>query len=104
MTGHLINLLRAVAVLQRRGMINLANPPVDMTTAAMALRHYGSFGGLVSYTAARYGDSPALTDERGTLTFRELDQMSNAVARVLLRRGPAPPTSRSACSTAAIAV
>ena len=87
MTAHLMNLLRAVAVLQRRGMINLANP-VEITTAAKALRHYGSFGGLVSYTAARYGDSPALTDERGTLTFRELDQMSNAVARVLLTRRP----------------
>lgn len=83
MSAQLLNLLRAVAVLQRRGMINLANP-IEMATAAAALRHYGSFGGLVTYTAPRYADSPALTDEQGTLTFRELDQLSNAVARVLL--------------------
>ncbi|MCV7345061.1 acyl-CoA synthetase [Mycolicibacterium rhodesiae] len=83
MSGQLVNLLRAVAVLQRRRMINLANP-AELVTAAKALRHYGSFGGLVTYTAARHGDSPALTDDRGTLTFRELDQLSNAVARVLV--------------------
>ena len=78
-----LNVLRAVAVLQRRGMINLANP-LQMSAAAKALRRYGSFGGLVTYTADFYADAPALTDEQGTLTFRELDQTSNAVARVLL--------------------
>ncbi len=83
MSAQLVNVLRAVAVLQRRRMINLANP-IEIVTAAKALRHYGSFGGLVSYTAARYADWPALTDDRGTLTFHELDQMSNAVARVFL--------------------
>lgn len=87
MTTQLVNTLRAVAVLQRRGMIDLADP-AGLLSAARALRHYGSFGGLVSYTAARYADSPALTDDRGTLTFRELDQLSNAVARTLLARHP----------------
>ncbi|MEZ0358607.1 AMP-binding protein [Mycobacterium sp. SA01] len=80
-----MNVLRGVAVLQRRGMIDLADP-AGMLTAARALRRYGSFGGLVTYTAARYADSPALTDEHGTLTFRELDELSNAVARSLLHR------------------
>ncbi|MBB3604997.1 fatty-acyl-CoA synthase [Mycolicibacterium sp. BK556] len=87
MTTQLVNTLRAVSVLQRRGMIDLTDP-AGLLTAARALRRYGSFGGLVSYTASRYGDSPALTDERGTLTFRELDQLSNATARTLLARRP----------------
>lgn len=78
-----MNLLRAVGVLQGRGMINLADP-AQLLTAARAIRRYGSFGGLLVYTAKRYGDAPALTDEHGTLTFRELDELSNAVARVML--------------------
>ncbi|MGY4710854.1 AMP-binding protein [Mycolicibacterium sp. CBM1] len=83
MTGQrLVNLLRAAAVLQRRGMIDVVDPAA-LVTAAVALRRYGSFGGLATYTATRYGDAPALTDERGTLTFRELDEHSNAMARVL---------------------
>ena len=83
MTAQPLNLLRAVAVLHRRGMIDLANPG-HVVSAAKALRHYGSFGGLLTYTADRYADAPALTDEHGTLTFRELDHASNAVSRVLL--------------------
>ncbi|MCX2932741.1 AMP-binding protein [Mycobacterium sp. CVI_P3] len=66
-------------------MINLADP-AGLLRAAHALRRYGSFGGLVTYTASRYEDLPAVTDEQGTLTFRELDQVSNAVARVLITR------------------
>ncbi|WP_099251326.1 AMP-binding protein [Mycobacterium sp. shizuoka-1] len=77
--------MRAVMVLQRRGMINLVDP-FGMATASRALRRYGSFGGLITYTAARYADSPALTDDTGTLSFRDLDQLSNAAARVLLDR------------------
>ena len=34
-----------------------------------------------SDTAARYGDAPAITDEDGTITFRQLDETSNALAR-----------------------
>ncbi len=83
MTTHPVNLLRAVGVLQRSGMIDLANP-AQLLSASRALRRYGSFGGLLAYTAQRYGDAPALTDDHGTLTFRELDQTSNAVARAMM--------------------
>lgn len=83
MIRRLADFARAVVVLQRRRMIDLCNP-VALLTAASALRRYGSFGGLTTYTASRYGDAAALTDERGTLSFDELDRRSNAVARVLL--------------------
>lgn len=56
-------------------------------TAFLALRRYGAFGGLVGYTAARYGDAPAITDERGTLSFRELEDQSNALAHGLRANG-----------------
>src|SRR5207253_6314987 len=37
--------------------------------------------------AARYGDRPALFDERGTLSFADLDARSNAIARGLIETG-----------------
>jgi fatty-acyl-CoA synthase len=78
--------LRAIEVLQRRGMIDLSRP-ADMVRASRAVRRYGTFGGLATYTAARYGNAPAVTDERGTLSFRELEEHSNALARALNVRG-----------------
>jgi len=50
-------------------------------------RYYGAFGGLTVYTAARYGDAPAITDDDGTVTFRQLDETSNALARGLQANG-----------------
>jgi fatty-acyl-CoA synthase len=73
--------LAAARVLARRGMVDLRRPD-EAVRAFIAIRRYGAFGGLVSHTAASYGDAPAITDERGTISFRELDETSNALARV----------------------
>ena len=78
--------LAAARVLQRRGMVDLLRPD-QAVQAFIALRRYGAFGGLLANAAARYRDAPALTDERGTLSFRELDQYSNALARALAAKG-----------------
>jgi fatty-acyl-CoA synthase len=78
--------LAAARVLQHRGMVDLLRPD-EAVGAFLAMRRYGPFGGLVDHTATRYGDAPAITDERGTLSFRELDQNSNALARALAARG-----------------
>lgn len=81
--------LRALAVLSRGGMIEPLRP--DRAVRAMgALRRYGPFGGLTSYAAAHYGAAPAVTDERGTLSFAELDAASNALARGLIDNGIGP--------------
>src|ERR1700741_2441036 len=37
--------------------------------------------------AARYPDAPALIDERGTLTFGEVDRRTNALARAFAGHG-----------------
>ena len=37
--------------------------------------------------AARYGDRPAIADERGPLSFAELDARSDAIARGLIETG-----------------
>lgn len=82
--------VRAVMVLCRRGMVDISHP-YDAVKASRALRRYGAFGGLLTYAAARYGDSPAITDDDGTLTFRQLDERSNALARALVAvAGPNP--------------
>ncbi len=78
--------LGAAAVLFRRGMVDLARP--DQTLRAFwAMRRYGAFGGLTDYIAARYGDAPAITDEDGTISFRQLDETANALARGLHAKG-----------------
>ncbi|KAB7758113.1 acyl-CoA synthetase [Mycolicibacterium mucogenicum] len=87
---HLISQVRdaaaAAIVLQRRGLVDVCRP-LDAVSASRGLRRYGSFGGLVGHVAARYGDAPALTDEVGTLSFAELETLSNALAWGLADRG-----------------
>jgi fatty-acyl-CoA synthase len=67
-------------------MVDPARPDQALR-AFLAMRRYGAFGGLTVYTAARYGDAPAITDDDGTITFRELDETSNALARGLQANG-----------------
>ncbi|MFZ1161242.1 acyl-CoA synthetase [Mycobacterium sp.] len=78
--------LAAARVLRHRGMVDLLRPD-EAVRAFLAMRRYGAFGGLLDHAAARYGDMPAITDERGTLSFRELEQNSNALARALAAKG-----------------
>jgi fatty-acyl-CoA synthase len=78
--------LRAAAVLVRRGMVDLARPD-EALRALRALRRYGAFGGLTATAASRYGDAPAITDDDGTITFRQLDETSNALAHGLAAKG-----------------
>ncbi|WP_343709803.1 acyl-CoA synthetase [Mycobacterium sp.] len=78
--------LTAVRVLVRSGLVNLRRPD-EAVRAFLAIRRYGAFGGLLAHTADRYGDAPAITDDRGTVTFRELDEASNTLARGLVVNG-----------------
>jgi fatty-acyl-CoA synthase len=52
-----------------------------------ALVRYGLFGGLATATAVRFGDRTALEDDKGTLTWADMDRRSNAVANALRERG-----------------
>jgi fatty-acyl-CoA synthase len=78
--------LTAALVLARRGLVDLRRPD-EAVRAFLAIRRYGAFGGLLGNAAARCGDAPAITDDRGTVSFRELDELSNALARGLLANG-----------------
>lgn len=83
---QLRDVVAAAVVLQRRGLVDLSDPLAALR-ASHALRKYGSFGGLITHAAARYGDTTALVDEAGTLSFRDLERTSNALARGLSRKG-----------------
>ena len=76
------DMVRAAAVLVRRGMVQPTRPR-DVLRAARALRRFGTFGGLAHYTAARYGARHALSDDTIQLSFSEVDEQSNARAQTL---------------------
>lgn len=83
---RLRDVMAAALVLQRRGLVDISSP-VESIRASHALRKYGSFGGLITHGASRYGDATALVDEGGTLSFDDLERTSNALARGLSRKG-----------------
>lgn len=83
------DVVAAAIVVQRRGLVDLTDP-LEAVRASHAIRKYGSFGGLITHAAARYGDATALVDEAGPLSFRDLERTSNALARGLSRKGLGP--------------
>jgi fatty-acyl-CoA synthase len=59
--------------------------------AGIALRHWGvTMGAAFAAGAARYDDRVAVIDELGSLSYREMDERSNALARGLNTLGVAP--------------
>src|SRR5438067_7582344 len=52
-----------------------------------AFERYGMLAGAVTVGAIRHGDRIAVRDELGDLTFRELDQRSNALANAWREQG-----------------
>ena len=87
--AHVRDRLAAARVLQHRGLVDLRRPE-EAVRAFLAIRRHGAFGGLLGHAAALHGDAPAITDDRGTISFRELDQTSNALARGLVANGIRP--------------
>ena len=77
------------AVCVRAGMVGL-EPPRKLAQMAMVFERYGLLSATVSIGAVRNGDRVAIRDERGELTYRELDEQSNALANAWRRRGFTP--------------
>lgn len=85
----LTDTLGAVAVLHRTGLLHF--PRVDKTLEMMsATAKYGPFAGSVRINATRTPEHPAIIDERGALTYRQLDEDSNALVRAWLSSGVTP--------------
>jgi acyl-CoA synthetase (AMP-forming)/AMP-acid ligase II len=76
-----------VQILARAGIVRPTRPD-RLVKAAKALRSFGptlAAGAMVS--AARHPDQVAIIDEAGELTWRELDERSNALAHALAGEG-----------------
>ena len=72
--------------LARAGGLSRA-PLGGLCAIVRAMRDYGPIGAAVSMGALRYRDRVALLDERGPLTFADIEARSNAVANAWRSQG-----------------
>jgi acyl-CoA synthetase (AMP-forming)/AMP-acid ligase II len=77
---------QGLAAVIRAGVIG-PEPPWKLVELFRALQRYGAVGGAVAATAIRHPDRRALVDERGALTFADLDRRSNALANAWRSQG-----------------
>ncbi len=80
--------LRAAGAMYRSGML-APDLPHRTVRVARAISRFGAFGGALSAAAVRHGHRTGLVDERGPLSWIELDRRTNAVANALRARGVA---------------
>lgn len=78
--------VNSARVLLRSGIVEPQRPD-HIARSLISFRRYGPFAGVVNHAAVRYGNSPAILDEWGVLSFRQLDERSNALARGLIGLG-----------------
>ncbi|GAB3207847.1 AMP-binding protein [Nocardia tengchongensis] len=86
---QLVEKVAAAALLHRTGVIDLTRPD-RLRRLAAANRCYGPQASLIMKAAAEHPEALAVVDERGALTYRELDEQSNALASALAASGLQP--------------
>ncbi|RSM48261.1 acyl-CoA synthetase [Amycolatopsis balhimycina DSM 5908] len=80
---------RSVDVMRRAGLVPF--PRLDEGVRALvALRKYGPFAGANHISARRDPAAVGIVDELGPLTYKQLDDQSNALARAWSERGIRP--------------
>ncbi|WP_028478217.1 acyl-CoA synthetase [Nocardia sp. CNY236] len=84
--AHQWEIVRALLLLRKKGVISLTLPWETLRQIKDA-KLLGPQASTISRSARKAPDAPALVDERGTLTYRELDEQSNAIARGLRAAG-----------------
>jgi acyl-CoA synthetase (AMP-forming)/AMP-acid ligase II len=88
--GEVVNKFETLVTLTRAGIVHPERPDQLFHTVRALLR-YGTTPAAGFAAAARiHPGEPALIDELGTLTFREVHARSNALARALARDGIQP--------------
>jgi fatty-acyl-CoA synthase len=78
--GKLVELPVRLDALRKAGLFDPLRPDEGLRTI-IAVRRLGPIAGPATVSAARHPDAVALVDERGPVTFGELDRRSNALAR-----------------------
>ncbi len=87
MAGPLADAAFAARTFARAGIARPSRPD-RIVRAVLALERYGpTLAAGYRSCAARWPDALSLIDERGTLTFAEIDRRTNALARALAHRG-----------------
>jgi fatty-acyl-CoA synthase len=79
----------AVLQLGRAGLLRPMSP-LALAAILRAVSDYGELGAAATLAAVRHRDAVGLIDERGPLTFGDLDARSNAVANEWRRAGLRP--------------
>ena len=79
----------AAGAVARSGLLGPARPD-KLARSGIEVARRGPLAGACTGAAIRWGDRPAFTDELGTLTARQVDERSNAVARALMADGAKP--------------
>jgi acyl-CoA synthetase (AMP-forming)/AMP-acid ligase II len=74
-------------VLARAGLIAPLRPDKVARSIWLFRRWGASAAGAISISAVRYPDEPAIIDELGTLTYRQLHRRTNALAHALRADG-----------------
>ena len=91
LVGKVTETARSVEVLLRSGLIPF--PRVDEGLQSLvAMRKVGPFAAAVLNASRRRPHTVGLVDDRGPLTFKQLDLRSNALARAWAQRGVRPGT------------
>jgi fatty-acyl-CoA synthase len=79
-----------VGVLRRAGVIEPRIGAALLGSLPRLVGRGGSLGFLSHLSARALGAKPAVIDRRGTVTWHEIDERANRLARVLLGRGARP--------------
>jgi acyl-CoA synthetase (AMP-forming)/AMP-acid ligase II len=77
------------AVCIRSGMVG-PELPHRVAQMLLAFERHGMLAGAVTIGAIRHGDRVAIRDERGDVTYSELNERTNALANAWRERGLAP--------------
>src|SRR5438445_13837130 len=83
---------RSFVALVRAGLVGI-EPPRRLLSMLRAQRDFGPVGAAPRNAALRYGSCPAIANERGELTFAELDEQVNRLANALRAEGLAAGSS-----------
>jgi fatty-acyl-CoA synthase len=84
--NRITEIAKAVNRLRERGVIDLANLSVTLETSKNA-GIYGPQATMAIQGGRKYPSLPAIVDERGTLSYRQVDDDSTALARGLNELG-----------------
>jgi len=77
---------RSLAALIRAGAVGVELPHKQLQIVG-AIRDYGPLGGAARIAAIRHGSHPAIADDRGEITFADLDEQVNRLANAFRAQG-----------------